>query len=76
MTRSTNRIIVVPELHIWVEGDIGDDDKSLDSNAYGPISVRLVEGHLTHILYPFHKFGEIAWWEHQLPARKSWSEGF
>jgi mitochondrial inner membrane protease subunit 2 len=74
MTRRTHRILVVPEAHIWVEGDANDDDKSLDSNSYGPISVRLVEGRLTHILYPLHKFGQIAWWEHRPPLRK-WQNG-
>ncbi|CAI4210686.1 unnamed protein product [Parascedosporium putredinis] len=34
--------IRVPKGHIWVEGDAGNDKESLDSNTYGPISVRLV----------------------------------
>lgn len=58
--------IRVPKGHIWVEGDAGNDKESLDSNTYGPISVRLVTGRLTHILYPWNKFGKIRWWEHKL----------
>ncbi|KAK4193865.1 mitochondrial carrier domain-containing protein [Podospora australis] len=45
-------LAAVPEGHVWVEGDNGD--KSRDSNYYGPISVRLVTGRVTHILSP-HK---------------------
>lgn len=56
----------VPKGHIWVEGDAGSDRESLDSNSYGPISARLVTGRLTHILYPFKKFGKVRWWEHPL----------
>ncbi|SPN97688.1 related to IMP2 - mitochondrial inner membrane protease subunit [Cephalotrichum gorgonifer] len=59
--------IRVPPGHIWVEGDAGTDRESLDSNVYGPVSVRLVTGRLTHILYPWKKFGRIRWWEH--PSR-------
>lgn len=54
----------VPKGHIWVEGDAGSDRESLDSNTYGPISARLVTGRLTHIVYPWKKFGRIRWWEH------------
>lgn len=58
--------IRVPKGHIWVEGDAGTDKESLDSNTYGPISTRLVTGRLTHILYPWKKFGRIRWWEHPI----------
>lgn len=68
--------IRVPKGHIWVEGDAGTDKESLDSNTYGPISTRLVTGRLTHILYPWKKFGRIRWWEHPTRpgshARASW----
>lgn len=56
----------VPKGHLWVEGDAGSDRESKDSNAYGPISARLVTGRLTHVVYPWKKFGKIRWWEHQV----------
>ncbi|KAH7319917.1 peptidase S24/S26A/S26B/S26C [Stachybotrys elegans] len=56
--------VQVPIGHIWVEGD-GPPGSSLDSNTYGPVSVRLLTGKVTHILWPFKKFGPIPWWEHQ-----------
>ncbi len=55
----------IPDGHMWVEGDAKDSDKSLDSNTYGPISVRLVTGRITHILLPFRKAGPVKWWEHR-----------
>ena len=51
----------VPKGHIWVEGDAGSGQESLDSHEYGPISTRLVTGRLTHIIYPWKKFGRIPW---------------
>ena len=57
--------VPVPEGHMWVEGDAKDPEKSLDSNTYGPISVRLVTGQITHILLPFRKSGRVKWWEHR-----------
>lgn len=58
--------IRVPPNHVWVEGD---GTKSLDSNTYGPISIRLVEGQITHILWPFRKAQRVKWWEHRLTDR-------
>ncbi|KAK4126264.1 LexA/Signal peptidase [Parathielavia appendiculata] len=55
--------VAVPEGHIWVEGD---GDKSQDSNYYGPISVRLVTGRVTHVLSPWERAGRVRWWEHPL----------
>ncbi len=55
--------VQLPLGHIWVEGD-GGPDKSLDSNTYGPVSVALVTGRVTHILLPLHKAGRVRWWEH------------
>ena len=53
----------IPQGHVWVEGD-GPPGSSLDSNTYGPVSKRLLTGRITHIIYPFRKFGQIKWWEH------------
>ncbi|KAJ4154055.1 hypothetical protein LMH87_010519 [Akanthomyces muscarius] len=55
--------VKIPKGHIWVEGD-GRPGTTIDSNTYGPVSRRLLVGRVTHILYPFHKFGEVKWWEH------------
>lgn len=59
-----NAYIRVPQGHIWVEGDAGDEKLSIDSNTYGPISAKLVTGRITHILLPFNKAGRVKWWEH------------
>lgn len=53
--------IRVPPHHVWVEGD---GDLTQDSNMYGPISIRLIQGRITHILWPFRKAGRVRWWEH------------
>ncbi|ROW05289.1 hypothetical protein VSDG_00137 [Cytospora chrysosperma] len=56
-----NSFIRVPPNHIWVEGD---GTNTIDSNTFGPISIRLIEGRLTHILWPFQKAQRVKWWEH------------
>ncbi|KAL2267565.1 hypothetical protein VTJ83DRAFT_4842 [Remersonia thermophila] len=56
--------VTVPEGHVWVEGDHAD--RSLDSNAYGPISARLITGKVTHVLAPWGRAGRVKWWEHPL----------
>ncbi|OAA64267.1 mitochondrial inner membrane protease subunit [Niveomyces insectorum RCEF 264] len=58
----------VPAGHIWVEGDAGEG-RSLDSNTYGPASIGLVTGRLTHILLPFSKAGRVRWWEYPVHDR-------
>ncbi|KAK0735791.1 peptidase S24/S26A/S26B/S26C [Apiosordaria backusii] len=40
--------MVVPEGHVWVEGD--NADKSRDSNYYGPVSAGLVTGRVAYVL--------------------------
>jgi inner membrane protease subunit 2 len=35
----------------------------LDSNYYGPISISLVTGKVTHVLLPWRSCGPIRWWE-------------
>ncbi|KAF5123479.1 Mitochondrial inner membrane protease subunit 2 [Metarhizium anisopliae] len=54
----------IPQGHVWVEGD-GPAGSSLDSNTYGPVSKRLLTGRVTHIVYPWRKFGQVRWWEHE-----------
>lgn len=58
----------VPPGHMWVEGDAGEG-KSLDSNTYGPVSIGLVTGQLTHILLPWEKAGRVRWWEYPVEGR-------
>ncbi|EFX02699.1 mitochondrial inner membrane protease subunit [Grosmannia clavigera kw1407] len=58
----------VPAGHVWVEGDAGEG-RSLDSNTYGPVSIGLVTGRLSHILLPLNKAGLVRWWEHPLEDR-------
>ena len=57
--------VKIPPGHIWVEGDAGYG-RSQDSNEYGPISVALVTGKLTHMIYPFEEAGKVRWWEHKV----------
>lgn len=47
--------VVVPYNQVWVEGDIGDRDKSVDSNWYGPISAELATGEVVAVLEPWWK---------------------
>lgn len=46
-----------------MEGDAEDPKKSLDSNTYGPVSVSLVQGHVTKVLLP--RWRSLDWrdWE-------------
>jgi mitochondrial inner membrane protease subunit 2 len=56
--------LVVPEGHIWVEGD-AVPGQTRDSNTWGPISRGLVTGRITHVLWPWRRAGRIRWWEHE-----------
>lgn len=47
----------IPASHLWVEGD--NVFHSIDSNTFGPISVGLVLGKATHVIFPFKRFGAI-----------------
>ena len=53
----------VPPGHIWVEGDNRDRNKTLDSMHYGPISMNLITGKVTHVLWPWKSAGPIPWWQ-------------
>ncbi|CAN6603658.1 mitochondrial inner membrane protease subunit 2 [Trichomonascus vanleenenianus] len=47
----------IPPNHIWVEGD--NCAHSIDSNAFGPVSLGLVEGKATRVVFPPSRFGII-----------------
>lgn len=63
--------VVVPFNHIWVEGDVNDRAKSVDSNWYGPISRRMVIGHVLMVLTPWHSPVFVNWQEDDYPAKNS-----
>jgi hypothetical protein len=45
----------VPKNHVWVEGDSYGED----SNIWGSFPRDLIRGTVTHVLYPFSKFGNV-----------------
>ncbi|CAF9928608.1 MAG: hypothetical protein GOMPHAMPRED_005178 [Gomphillus americanus] len=49
---------IIPSGYVWVEGDVQDRHKSLDSNTYGPISKSLIVGQLRAIVWPW---SQMAW---------------
>ncbi|KAG9233674.1 peptidase S24/S26A/S26B/S26C [Amylocarpus encephaloides] len=56
-------VAAIPAGHVWVEGDNRDGRKTLDSNYYGPISISLLQGKVTHVLWPWASAGAIRWRE-------------
>ncbi|KAL4907924.1 hypothetical protein BDW74DRAFT_189306 [Aspergillus multicolor] len=52
---------IVPWGHVWVEGD--NPKKTIDSNAYGPVSVSLIMGNVTAILRPEFRWVNWEEWE-------------
>ncbi|KAL4931052.1 putative mitochondrial inner membrane protease subunit Imp2 [Aspergillus undulatus] len=54
---------IVPWNHVWVEGDAADPHKSLDSNTYGPVSISLISGRVTAVLYPRFRWLDWQGWE-------------
>jgi len=61
--------VEIPPGHIWVEGDNEDGTKTLDSNHYGPISMNLIVGRITHILWPLNSYGPVRWAEFKGKAK-------
>lgn len=54
---------IVPFNHVWVEGDAEDPEESLDSNAYGPISISLIRGRVAAVLSPRMRWLNWENWE-------------
>lgn len=55
-----NRYVRVPDGHLWIEGD--HHGHSMDSNSFGPVSVGLLHGRASHIIWPPNR------WQRILPA--------
>jgi len=51
--RNGGRTMVIPKGHCWVEGD--NASCSVDSRTYGPVSVGLISGIASHIIFPFRR---------------------
>ena len=49
---------VVPSGYVWVEGDVLERHRTLDSNTYGPVSKSLIVGQLRAIVWPW---SQVAW---------------
>ena len=62
--------VVVQYNHLWVEGDVEDRNRSIDSNWYGPICQNLVLGKVVSLLEPWYKPTMIKIEEHKYPARQ------
>ncbi len=62
--------VVVQYNHLWVEGDVENRDKSIDSNWYGPISQSLVLGKVISLLEPWYRPTMIKVEEHRYPAKE------
>lgn len=44
------KIVHIPKGHCWVEGD--NHSHSHDSNSFGPVSLGLIQGKATHVVWP------------------------
>ncbi|KAL0968586.1 hypothetical protein UPYG_G00268890 [Umbra pygmaea] len=60
-----NRYLKVPDGHFWIEGD--HHGHSLDSNSFGPVSLGLVHGRASHIIWPPNRWQRI---EPSLPPER------
>ncbi|KAF8842238.1 LexA/Signal peptidase [Paxillus ammoniavirescens] len=49
--------VLVPEGHIWVEGD--EPFRTLDSNKFGPVPLALVDAKLSYIVWPLDRIGPV-----------------
>ncbi|XP_066934673.1 mitochondrial inner membrane protease subunit 2-like [Clytia hemisphaerica] len=56
--------VMIPKGHFWVEGD--NYRSSLDSNKFGPISMGLVKGKATHVIWPPDRWSRL---ENEIPEK-------
>ncbi|KAJ8464981.1 hypothetical protein OPV22_027533 [Ensete ventricosum] len=61
----TSDILKIPEGHCWVEGD--NKEFSLDSRHFGPIPLGLVQGRVTHVVWPPQRIRKV---ERKFPRLK------
>eukprot|EP00066_Takifugu_rubripes_P004133 XP_003967274.2 PREDICTED: mitochondrial inner membrane protease subunit 2 isoform X1 [Takifugu rubripes] len=52
-----NRYVRIPDGHFWIEGD--HHGHSMDSNSFGPVSVGLLHGRASHIIWPPKRWQRI-----------------
>ncbi|XP_026880360.2 mitochondrial inner membrane protease subunit 2 isoform X1 [Electrophorus electricus] len=52
-----NRYVRVPDGHLWIEGD--HYGHSFDSNTFGPVSLGLIHGRASHIIWPPNRWQKI-----------------
>ncbi|KAJ7961249.1 putative Mitochondrial inner membrane protease subunit [Quillaja saponaria] len=50
-------VLKVPAGHCWVEGD--NPASSMDSRSFGPIPLGLVQGRVTHVVWPPQRIGAV-----------------
>ncbi|KAK7294685.1 hypothetical protein RJT34_17576 [Clitoria ternatea] len=55
--RDYNDVVKIPYGHIWVEGD--NSASSMDSTSFGPIPLGLVQGRVTHVVWPPQRIGAV-----------------
>ncbi|XP_044500502.1 mitochondrial inner membrane protease subunit 2-like isoform X2 [Mangifera indica] len=56
-THSSYDVVKVLDGHCWVEGD--NPSSSMESRTYGPIPLGLVQGRITHIVWPPQRLGAV-----------------
>ncbi|KAG2690833.1 hypothetical protein I3760_09G208100 [Carya illinoinensis] len=56
-THNSYDVLKIPEGHCWVEGD--NSASSMDSRSFGPIPLALVQGRVTHIVWPPERLGGV-----------------
>ena len=50
-------VVVIPAGHCWVEGD--NQETSIDSRTYGPVSYGLIFANVTWVIYPFNRIRQL-----------------
>ena len=50
-------VVIIPAGHCWVEGD--NQELSVDSRKYGPVSYGLIFAKVTSVIYPIHRIRRL-----------------